>query len=175
MRRIDIISAGGSSHLPYPAGGFQECFNFAYRDAITYPTSDLFDASYVLLHQRVGVRLHCAVVLTNRSGVARPESDRIIWNVQQHHQCCNKRQFLLAVTNLRRLYTTWIILCTIYAKIVQSINKISAKLDETLFLMWIKFKRNVFIFTMIYWNHVKECAENYFFSGHAMGKGYHSI
>lgn len=34
--------------------------------------------------------------------------------------------------------------------------------------MWIKFKRNVFIFTMIYWNHVKECAENYFFSGHAM-------
>ncbi|MCE3700445.1 hypothetical protein, partial [Escherichia coli] len=38
----------------------------------------------------------------------------------------------------------------IYAKIVQSINKISAKLDETLFLMWIKFKRNVFIFTMIY-------------------------
>ncbi|EST80199.1 hypothetical protein ECA0157_19554, partial [Escherichia coli ECA-0157] len=37
-----------------------------------------------------------------------------------------------------------------YAKIVQSINKISAKLDETLFLMWIKFKRNVFIFTMIY-------------------------
>ena len=25
-----------------------------------------------LLHQRVGARLHCAVVLTNRSGVARP-------------------------------------------------------------------------------------------------------
>ncbi|MFB3760392.1 hypothetical protein ACE18F_08620, partial [Escherichia coli] len=29
------------------------------------------------------------------------------------------------------------------------------KLDETLFLMWIKFKHNVFIFTMISRNHAK--------------------
>ncbi|ETJ30850.1 hypothetical protein Q604_UNBC14643G0001, partial [human gut metagenome] len=41
------------------------------------------------------------------------------------------------------------------AKIVQSINKISAKLDETLFLMWIKLKHNVFIFTIISRKHAK--------------------
>lgn len=61
-----------------------------------------------------------------------------------------------------------IILCTIYVKIVQSINKILVKLDEILFLMWIKFKCNVFIFMMIYWNYVKECVENYFFFGYVM-------
>ncbi len=32
----------------------------------------------------------------------------------------------------------------------QELVRTFPKLDETLFLMWIKFKRNVFIFTMIY-------------------------